>query len=180
MSLQPGSEHAGMFNPGHKALRRGRCSEAGRIYLITFVTRDRNPLFRDFNIASAACRTIIKSAQAAGVELGCWVLMPDHFHGLVRLGKTSNLARALQRMKGQSAAACRIAMSRDEAVWSRAFHDHALRSDEDVAACARYVIANPIRKGLVDDVMAYPYWDAPWLMFEAVACTQAPTPELVV
>jgi REP-associated tyrosine transposase len=156
-------EHIWMFDPGHIALRRGRWSESGRIYLVTFVTQGRRPLFRDFCLAAVACRTFAKSAQAAGAELLCWVLMPDHFHGLVQLGERSSLARCVQRIKGQSSAACRATMTRSEPVWSRAFHDHALRADEDVAAAAGYVIANPVRAGIVDDVFVYPYWDAYWL-----------------
>lgn len=152
-----------MFDSGHKALRNGRCSERGRIYLITFVTRERKPLFLDFALASAACRTFAKSAQAARSELLCWVLMPDHFHGLVRIGEGSNLARCVQRIKGQASAGCRTVMPQHEPLWSRAFHDHALRADEDVVIAAKYVIENPVRAGLVDDAMHYPHWDAFWL-----------------
>jgi hypothetical protein len=38
-----------------------------------------------------------------------------------------------------------------------------LRSDEDVIATARYIIANPIRAGIVEKVGAYPLWDAVWI-----------------
>jgi REP element-mobilizing transposase RayT len=152
-----------MFDSGHKALRKGRCSEPGHVYLVTFVTRGRKPLFRDFTLATAACRTFAKSAQAARAEPLCWVLMPDHFHGLIGIGEESNLARCVQRIKGQASAGCRAVMPQHGTLWSRAFHDHALRADEDVAIAAKYVIENPVRAGLVDDEMHYPYWDAFWL-----------------
>ncbi len=48
-------------------------------------------------------------------------------------------------------------------VWSRAYHDRALRRDEDILAVARYIIANPLRAGLVQRVGDYPYWNATWL-----------------
>jgi hypothetical protein len=48
-------------------------------------------------------------------------------------------------------------------LWQRGFHDHALRQDDDLAAAARYVIANPVRRGLVKRVADYPHWDAVWL-----------------
>jgi len=41
--------------------------------------------------------------------------------------------------------------------------DHALRSDEDLRAVARYVIANPVRAGLAQRVGGYPFWDAVWI-----------------
>lgn len=89
--------------------------------------------------------------------------MPDHFHALLRLGETTDLARCVQRIKGRSSAACRSRMRDPVPVWSRAFHDHAVRREEDLDAMARYVIGNPVRAGLAADVMGYPYWDAAWL-----------------
>ena len=43
------------------------------------------------------------------------------------------------------------------------YHDHALRQEEDLRAVARYIIANPVRAGLVERIGDYPHWDAAWL-----------------
>ena len=48
-------------------------------------------------------------------------------------------------------------------VWQRGFHDHALRRDEDVIQAARYIVANPLRAGLVSRVGDYPLWDTIWM-----------------
>ncbi len=40
--------------------------------------------------------------------------------------------------------------------WQRSFYDHALRTDEDLVHTARYVLANPVRAGLVHDFRDYP------------------------
>jgi len=48
-------------------------------------------------------------------------------------------------------------------VWQDGFHDHALRREEDLKEVARYIIANPVRAGLVTRVGDYPLWDACWL-----------------
>ncbi len=95
-------------------------------------------------------------------ELLCWVLMPDHWHGLVRLAGTEYLGRVAGLAKGRSAHAVRDVMA-ERRVWADGFHDRALRHDEDVLVAARYVIANPVRAGLVSRVRDYPYWDAVWL-----------------
>ena len=42
-------------------------------------------------------------------------------------------------------------------------YDHVLRNDEDVRATARYIVADPLRAGLVDSIGDYPLWDAVWL-----------------
>ncbi|MGB7814803.1 MAG: hypothetical protein WBL28_00460 [Methylotenera sp.] len=48
-------------------------------------------------------------------------------------------------------------------IWQPGFYDHAIRKDEDIVAIARYIIANPIRAGLVKRVGDHPHWDAVWL-----------------
>jgi len=89
--------------------------------------------------------------------------MPDHFHGLVQLGDGVSLSQEIGRLKGQSARALNEKLIRQGPVWQRAFHDHALRKEEDLRAAARYLVANPVRAGLVSSVKHYPFWDAVWL-----------------
>jgi REP element-mobilizing transposase RayT len=154
---------AGMaIAPGHSSLRQGRHSQPGGIYLVTFATAARRPLFADFDVACAASRTFEPSAMAGSAALLCWVLMPDHFHGLLRLDGGRSLSQAVQRLKSGSSRACTRAGTGPH-VWARAFHDHALRRDEDVLGIARYIIGNPIRAGMVARANEYPFWNAMWL-----------------
>jgi hypothetical protein len=37
------------------------------------------------------------------------------------------------------------------------FYDHALRSTEGILPAVRYIVANPVRAGLVTNVADYPY-----------------------
>ena len=48
-------------------------------------------------------------------------------------------------------------------VWQRGFHDYALGVDKDIVHVARYIVANPLRAGLVSRIGDYPLWDAKWL-----------------
>jgi REP element-mobilizing transposase RayT len=64
----------------------------------------------------------------------------------------SVLAQAVNRERGGS-----------DPVWTPAFHDRALRKEDDLKAFARYVVANPVRAGLVTRAGDYPFWDAIWL-----------------
>ncbi len=45
----------------------------------------------------------------------------------------------------------------------KGYFDRAPRYEEDVKAAARYIIANPLRAGLVARAGDYPLWDAIWL-----------------
>ncbi len=48
-------------------------------------------------------------------------------------------------------------------IWQRGYHDHAIRYQESIKDIARYIVANPLRAGLVKSLRYYPYWNAMWL-----------------
>ena len=92
-----------------------------------------------------------------------WVVMPDHVHWLFQLGEYMDLSAAIKRFKARSARRVNDYLHRQGALWQKSFYDHALRKDEDVQGVARYIVANPLRAGLVEHVGDYPLWDAIWL-----------------
>ncbi|APU30800.1 transposase [Ectopseudomonas alcaliphila JAB1] len=145
-----------------RALRLGRCSEPGRIYLLTVVVREREPLLGDFMAGRLLVAELRAAVEAGGVNSLAWVVMPDHFHWLVELREQS-LAAVVQRVKGRSARTINRHLRREGTLWQAGYHDHALRREEDVQAVARYVVANPLRARLVRRVGDYPLWDAVWL-----------------
>ena len=81
--------------------------------------------------------------------------MPDHVHWLLILN--GDLSEAVRRYKSL------VTHQVGARVWQRGFHDHGLRREEDLRRVARYIVANPLRAGLVDNILDYPYWDAVWL-----------------
>jgi len=127
------------------------------------VTLGRAQLFKDWEAGSAMSRILSDPAAWSGSELLCWVLMPDHWHGLVKLGGARSLAETMNRAKGLSARRFNQANRRHGPVWANAFHDHALRKDENLRGVARYIFENPVRAGLVKTCGNYPFWDACWL-----------------
>jgi REP element-mobilizing transposase RayT len=147
-----------MENQPHAgSLRTGRYSEQGRTYLITTVTRHRYPWFRGMNKARCVVNCMREAQQRGLAETLAYVLMPDHLHWLMSLGEVRDLSTVVGVVKSLSAhrAGCRL--------WQSGFHDHAVRREEDIVKLARYVVANPLRAGLVGTLRDYPYWDAVWL-----------------
>lgn len=144
-------------------MRRGRCSLPGQIYLVTTVTLRRAPLFGGFENSRAAAVALTDPISLGDAALVAWTLMPDHLHLLLQLGDRDGLPLVVNRIKARSAAAVNRAASRRAVVWARGYHDHALRADEDLVLAARYVVANPLRAGLVGRLGDYPFWDAVWL-----------------
>lgn len=47
------------------------------------------------------------------------------------------------------------------ALWQQSYYDHVARREEDVMAVCRYILDNPVRKGLVEDADAWPYSGMP-------------------
>ncbi|MFH6600691.1 transposase [Ectopseudomonas khazarica] len=148
--------------PHADALRRGRFSEPTRIYLLTSVLLGREALFKDLTLGRLLVAELREAHELGLVHSLAWVVMPDHLHWLVQLERTP-LNELMRRVKGRSARQINQRLSRSGALWQHGFHDRALRQEEDVRAVARYVIANPIRAGLVRRVADYPLWDAVWL-----------------
>jgi len=150
------------MNKGHIALRKGRHSVAGQMYLVTFATSKRAHHFADWDIGADAARTLSAAPNWQASRLLAWVLMPDHWHGLVLLGEGEALSSRIGWVK---AASSRELQRRHAAWngWARSYHDRALRMEDDVAEAARYVVLNPVRAGLVRRVGDYPFWDAVWV-----------------
>jgi len=148
--------------PRSSALRKGRASLPGQVYLITCVTRDRQQRFASFERACAASAALTRPALWVDARLLAWVLMPDHMHLLVELGDKENLSLVAQRCKAVLSTTLRPYLGHEK-LWQPGYHDHALRRTENVRHAARYLIANPLRAGLVERIGDYPFWDAVWL-----------------
>ena len=145
-----------------KDLRRGRHSVPGQIYFVTSVTHQREKLFSQWDGALAVAREIHLVARLTSSRIHAWVLMPDHLHCLIELGDL-NLDQCMQQLKSRTAIALNRSTGRNGTVWQSGYHDHALRRDEDLKAAARYLVANPLRAGLVRSLRDYPFWNAVWL-----------------
>ena len=92
-----------------------------------------------------------------------FVVMPDHVHWLVQLGEGDDLASTINKMKSRSALKINRRLGRTGRVWQRGYFDRGIRSGEDLVAVARYIVANPLRAGIVADIGKYPHWDAVWV-----------------
>ncbi|WNK21242.1 transposase [Halomonas piscis] len=144
-----------MSTPGYVSLRKGRLSLPGYCYHITMCTRNRQPVFLDYLHARSACRTFGEKAIGRYGATQAFVVMPDHVHWLLQL--EGDLSGAVRVYKSK------VSIAVGQPVWEDGFHDRALRHEDNIRQVARYVVANPLRAGLVDEIGQYPYWDAIWL-----------------
>ena len=137
-------------------LRKGRWSTTGQIYHITTCTRHRKPIFADFRNARLLIEALRRESNLSFAFTLAFVIMPDHMHWLMQL-EQGELSSVVGRIKSLTS------RSIGQPIWQAGFHDHALRREEDIRDIARYIVANPLRAGLVEDIRHYPHWDAIWL-----------------
>ena len=108
-------------------------------------------------MARHVVHTLRTSDQLGHSSTLAYVVMPDHLHWLFVLGESQSLSATVAAVKSISA------RNIGERVWQTGFHDYGVRREDDLKRLARYVVANPLRAGLVDEIGAYPHWDAVWL-----------------
>jgi REP element-mobilizing transposase RayT len=82
--------------------------------------------------------------------------MPDHLH-LIASSTTagSDLRQFMTRWKQRAGFDYR--QRTGEYLWQPSYFDHVLRDEEDTARAVRYVLENPVRKGLATDFQEYPF-----------------------
>ena len=145
--------------PVSNRLRSGRVSQPDGIYLLTANTLNREPVFSDWRVGRLVVEQLRQEQARGAARSLAWVVMPDHFHWLMEL-QSGELKNVMRRIKSLSARAINQMTQRSGKCWQQGFHDHALRREEDLQHLARYVVANPLRAGLVKQIGDYPLWDA--------------------
>ena len=150
-----------MKRPGYASLRKGRCSLNHQVYHLTAATLRRTPFFDDLYLSR---RLILAFYEvSAEAETLAYVVMPDHFHWLIKLRhERADISRLVKGVKAKTTYYYR-SRSGQKTIWQRGFYDQALRCEDQIVDVARYIVANPLRAGIVTRLQEYPHWDAIWV-----------------
>jgi len=88
-----------------------------------------------------------------------YCFMPGHFHSMFQ-GQTDE-SDCWQAMVGfKKASGYWLRMNHPAIKWQKDFYDHVVRKSEDLGAQIRYVLENPVRRGLVKNWWEYPFCGA--------------------
>lgn len=82
--------------------------------------------------------------------------MPDHQH-LIVTGTNSNSGILYFIKQDKQKTGHWLSQNQSSARWQKDFFDHIIRKDEGLVNIARYILDNPVRKGLVANWRDYPY-----------------------
>ena len=126
----------------------------GKTYFLTFVTHQRQELSPPERDIVLSC---VRRAHRGAIFLHAAVIMPDHVHLLFSLNDRATLPKLMGQLK--SIPAHQIGRH----IWQRDSFDRIMRSDEDLRAKAKYIVNNPVRRGLVRCVDDYPWIYRWWI-----------------
>ena len=148
---------------GHRSLRRGRCSIPGQYYHVITCTAGRRPIFVNLQYGRNVVRSLKRLQDECVSRSLAFVVMPDHVHWLMQLGAAKSLPACVSTMKSFVTRRIMADGYPVGSIWQRGFMDRAIRREQDLIRVARYIVANPLRAGIVDDIGQYPLWDSVWM-----------------
>ena len=148
---------------GARKLRLGRRSIPGNVYHISTATMNRVPVLGTLRCGRAVVASLAREQVRQGAHTLAFVVMPDHFHWLLQLPRHVDLSQCVSNVKSSSAKVINRLRNTSGPIWQHGFFDRGIRSDEDLIAVARYIVANPLRAGIVEDIGRYSLWDAIWV-----------------
>ncbi len=149
---------------GTKRTRLGRWSNRGQIYHVISATENRYPYFSHLIAARCVVRALIRLQSVEHATTLAFVVMPDHLHWLFQLGKRANMSTVVGNAKSYAARQLKEQQPIRGTIWQRGFFDRAIRREDDLVSIARYIVANPLRAGLVDQIGDYGHWDSVWMV----------------
>ncbi len=86
------------------------------------------------------------------------VVMPDHTHALLTPTDGYALSRITKGIKGVSARQINEARRTSGSVWQDESWDRIIRDQSELDEKRRYMLDNPVRKGLTRDPWTWPGW----------------------
>jgi putative transposase len=117
---------------------------------------DRKPLLAEPETARLIVEAL-KFHHGRKAEVLAYCVMPDHFHVLVAFRVEGvALSRWVGDFKRWVGRRARLELG-VQLEWQPSFFEHVVRKDEDLLVIARYILANPVRAGLVQDWKTYPW-----------------------
>ncbi len=136
------------------------CS-ASRAYFLTICSDRSAPYFADLSLSRMIMSCLLAEAVACGILVSAYCPMPDHLHVLCSPAEEGrSVITFMHDFKGRS-----TRLGWDHGIrgklWQKGYYDHIVRREESLRKIAEYILANPVRKGLVGDYTAYEFSGMP-------------------
>jgi REP-associated tyrosine transposase len=119
-------------------------------YALVFTTENRTHAFKDPEAIDLVGEQLVRAGREKGFNVVIYCLMPDHAHLVIDGERNdSNCVAFIKAAKQYSGYYYKQRYRRR--LWQRYGYEHVIRDDMERALTIRYVLANPVRAGLVAD-----------------------------
>jgi putative transposase len=99
---------------------------------------------------------ILRTASRHHFAVLAYTFMPDHLHILVEgTVEDADLRRFASLFRRRTTLATK--RTSPDGLWQSGYYERVLRRDEDVLEVTHYILANPVRAGIVGDPLAYAF-----------------------
>jgi putative transposase len=130
------------------------------IVFVTCVTKNRYPYLKSRKDVNLFLMTLAKVNEIKPIKLLAYVILPDHFHWLMKVddssGNFSKIMHSVKRNFTQNykrAHNIQISIS----IWQRGFWDHVIRDENDLERHFDYIHWNPVKHGYIVKPEEWPY-----------------------
>jgi len=124
-------------------------SSPSQVYFLTLCACHLSAPFKNAPLSKEIIRALAYVRSTQNGKIYCHCLMPDHLHiAMSPCKETIGVSQIIGQFKSFTT---RIAwdFGIEGKLWQKSFYDHIAREDEDLVSICRYILANPVRKGLV-------------------------------
>jgi putative transposase len=130
---------------------------SNQVYFITLRADRRQSPFVQAALNQLLLDVLVEEQGRQNCSVFTYCLMPDHLHFLIspRQDGTSVLTFT-DRFKGKATNRS-WKVGWQGRLWQPRYYDHVVRTDESLVAIARYILDNPVRKGLVACAEEWPW-----------------------
>ena len=134
-------------------MRYRRSFQPGGSFFFTVVTAHRRPVFASATAVALLRESFRAVRKARPFDIDAIVVLPDHLHCIWTLpdGDADFMTR-WRLIKTWFSKHAEI-----KNIWQQRYWEHVLRDERDVEHHVDYIHFNPVRHGLVDSVVDWPY-----------------------
>jgi len=131
--------------------------------MITAGTLHKEPLFSGYNRLELLHNTLLETFSKHGWEIHAWVVFSNHYHIIAKSpDKRFSVQEPVRELHSVTAREINsIDGTPGRRVWFQ-YWDTCITYEQSYYARLRYVMANPVKHGYVQDEFAYPWGCARW------------------
>src|SRR5688572_22767183 len=125
-------------------------------YFLTWNCDYRQPLFIEADRVNLVREQFLRAERGAKFDNVAYCFMPDHVHKVIKARTSTSDAKKYIKLAKQYSGFY-YSKAFGSRLWQRYGYDRVALRDDEPRAWVRYIIENPVRKGLVEKVEDYPF-----------------------